>query len=133
MRLIGTMVLGLAVVSMAVVLPGCGGASEADAAEAQVSRELSFVVVNHSRGDIRDIGLAGANFPMAFSPMPQGERSSLKSKNLKLPEKLTLHWSDGRGDRHEASVRVWSELGSSYSGPVVLTINQRNQVTLSGG
>lgn len=120
-------------VSCVVFMPGCGGASEAEAAEAAQDRELSFVVRNQSGKDIRDIGLEGANFPMSFSPIEDDGTARIRSKKLELPETLTLHWSDQRGERHEGSVRVWSELGGSYSGPVVLTINYRNQVSVTGG
>lgn len=130
--IVATMLMVLWVCSI-LLLPACGGASEAQAAEAQVPRELSFVVVNQSRSDIRSVGLAGANRPMAFSPIAKGDTHSLKSKGLQLPEKLTLHWTDKRGDRHEDSVGVWSELSASYSGPVTLTITQRNKVVLTGG
>ena len=130
--MLGTVLMVLWVCSL-LVLPGCGGASEAKAQEAQVPRELSFVIVNNSGGDIRSIGLQGANIPMSFRAMAKGKRSEIKNKKLKLPEQLTLHWSDRRGDRYEGSVHVWGELGASYSGPVKLTITRRNKVVLSGG
>lgn len=130
--LVGTVLMVLWVCSI-LLLPGCGGATEAEAAEAQVPRELSFVVINQSRGEVNSIGLAGANMPMSYGSIDKGGRKSLKNKGLTLPEKLTLHWTDHRGDRHEGSARVWSELGASYSGPVTLTINHRNKVVLTGG
>ena len=70
---------------------------------------------------------------MSFSDIPDNERSELKDKKLKLPERLTLHWGDSRGNRAEGSVNVWSELGASYSGPVVLTITPRGKVVLTRG
>lgn len=113
-------------------LTGCG-ASEADAAEAEVPRTLSFVVINNSGGDIENVALDGANLPIGFSDLDKGERSELKNKKLELPEKLTLHWGDARGNRKEGSVKVWSELGANYTGPVTLTITSRGTVTLAGG
>lgn len=124
--------IAMLLVLILALLPGCGP-SEADAAEAQTPRELSFVIVNNSGGDIKSIGLAGANIPMNFSDMDKGARSEIKNKKLKLPEKLSLHWSDHRGNRKEGSVSVWSELGASYAGPVTLTITQRGKVVLTGG
>lgn len=119
--------------SSLLLLSGCGGGSEMKAEQAQVSRDLSFVVINNSRGEIREIGLQGANIPISYSTMQKGKRSEIKSKKLELPERLTLHWSDTRGDRHEGTVRVWGELGATYSGPITLTITAQNKVTLTGG
>ncbi|MEO0476976.1 MAG: hypothetical protein AAF085_13545 [Planctomycetota bacterium] len=113
-------------------LTGCGP-SEADAAEAQTPRQLSFVVINKSGQDIEGIGLEGANIPMGFRDIENGGRSEVKNKKLKLPEKLTLHWGNARGDRSEGTVHVWSEFGASYSGPVTLTITSRGKVALTGG
>ncbi|MFN3167980.1 MAG: hypothetical protein ACE37H_13050 [Phycisphaeraceae bacterium] len=119
-------------VSAVLLLPGCGP-SEADASQAAVPRELSFTVINNTGGEMRSIGLEGANLPIAFSNIAEADRHTLKSKNLELPETLTLHWSDARGDRREGTVEVWGELGSSYSGPVNLTVTQRGKVVLTGG
>jgi len=124
--------IAMLLVMILALLPGCGP-SEADAAAAQQPRELSFVVINRSGGDIEGVGLQGANIPMGFSDIKAGGRGEIKNKKLKLPETLTLHWGDDRGDRHEGSVNAWSELGSSYTGPVRLTITRRGNVTLTGG
>lgn len=113
------------------LLPGCGaGANSAEAAE---PRDLSFTLINQSRSDIRAIGVEGTDPPMSFSPIDEGGRATIRSKKLQLPETLTVHWSDERGERHEGTVRVWGELGASYSGPVKMTIDHRNKVVLSGG
>lgn len=122
----------LVMILMLMTIPGCGP-SEADAAAAQAPRELSFVVINNSGTDIDGVGLEGANIPMGFRDIKQGTQAQLKNKKLQLPETLTLHWGDPRGNRHEGSVKVWSELGASYSGPVTLTITRRNTVVLTGG
>ena len=132
MRLVVAIVLMVAWVSGVLLLPGCGP-SEADAAAAAEPRSLSFTVVNNTGGEIRSIALEGANLPMSFRPIARGQRSTLSNKELELPETLTLHWSDVNGDRREGTVRVWSDLGAAYSGPVTLTINSRNQVALNGG
>ena len=124
--------IAMLLVMILALLPGCGP-SEADAAAAEKPRELSFVVVNNSGQDIGGVALEGANIPMAFRDIEKNGRGSVKHKNLKLPEKLTLHWGDSRGDRKEGSVNVWSELGASYTGPVTLTITRRGKVTLTGG
>lgn len=124
--------IALLLVMILTLLPGCGP-SEADATEAQAPRALSFVVVNNSGDDIEGIGLAGANIPMSFADLTNNGRGELKNKKLELPEKLTLHWGDARGNRSEGSVNVWSELGASYSGPVTLTITRRGKVVLTGG
>ena len=112
-------------------LTGCGP-SEADAAEAQAPRQLSFVVINKTGQDIEGVGLEGANIPMGFRDIEKDGRGEVKHKELKLPEKLTLHWGNPRGDRSEGTVHVWSELGASYSGPVTLTITRRGKVVLTG-
>lgn len=124
--------IAMLLVMILALLPGCGP-SEADAAAAQQPRELSFVVVNNSGGDINGVALEGANMPMAFHDIKDKSQGKVKNKKLELPEKLTLHWGDERKERHEGSVNVWSELGASYSGPVKLTINRRGTVTLTGG
>ena len=112
-------------------LTGCGP-SEADAAAADEPRELTFVVINESGGDINGVALVGANMPMGFHDIKNKDRGEVKSKKLELPEKLTLHWGDTRDNRHEGSVSVWSELGASFSGQVTLTINHRDKVILTG-
>lgn len=122
----------LLLVMILTLLPGCGP-SEASATQAAVPRPLSFVVVNNSGEAIQGIGLEGANIPMGFRNLESGDKSQLKNKNLKLPEKLTLHWNDARGRRKEGSVNIWGRLGASYSGPVTLTITSRGGVTLAGG
>lgn len=114
------------------LLPGCGP-SEADAAAAQAPRPLSFVVINNSGQDIVGVGLEGANIPMGFSDIKKNSRGEVKNKKLELPETLTLHWGNKRGDRKEGSVNVWSGLGASYSGPVTLTITRKGKVSLTGG
>lgn len=124
--------IAMLLVMILALLPGCGP-SEADAAAAQVPRELSFVVVNHSGQAVEGVGLDGANIPMSFADLADNARGEVKNKKLELPEKLTLHWGDARGNRKEGTVKVWSELGSSYSGPVTLTITRRSTVTLTGG
>ena len=124
--------IAVLLVMILTLLPGCG-ASEADAAAADTPRELSFVVVNNSGADIDGVGLKGANIPMGFRDIKDNDRAQLKNKKLKLPETLTLHWGDPRGNRKEGSVNVWSELGASFSGPVTLTINRRGKVVLTGG
>jgi len=124
--------IALLLAMILMLIPACGP-SEADAAEAAEPRDLSFVIVNNSSYKIDDIGLAGANLPMNFSAIDKGGRSELKNKKLELPRKLTLHWSDSRGERHEGTVDVWGKFGASYSGPVKLTITQRYQVVLTGG
>lgn len=129
--LIGSLLMVLWVSAM-LLLPGCGP-SEADAAQAAVPRDLSFTVVNRSGGEMSSIGLAGANYPIAYSNITDQDQHTIKSKSLELPETLTLHWSDRRGDRKEGTVHVWSELGASYSGPVVLTVDRRGKVVLTGG
>lgn len=113
-------------------LTGCG-ASEADAAQAEAPRELSFVVINKSGGEINGVALDGANIPIGFRDIQNNGRSEVKDKKLELPEKLTLHWGDQRGDRKEGSVNAWSGLGASYTGPVTLTITGRGKVVLTGG
>lgn len=130
MKLFVATVLMIAWVSAVLLLPGCGGATSA---EASVKRDLTFTLVNNSRMDIRSIGVEGTDPPFSYSPIQAGSRSMLKSKSLSLPETLTVHWTDERGDRHEGTVRCWSELGASYSGPVVMTITHRNKVVLTGG
>jgi len=119
-------------VSAVLLLPGCGP-SEADASEAAVPRQLSFTVINQSGGEMTSIGLEGANLPIAYSDIEADDSHTISSKSLELPETLTLHWSDRRGDRKEGTVYVWSELGSSYSGPVNLTVTRRGKVVLTGG
>jgi|GEM_PF-2534388 len=123
--------IALLLVMILLLIPGCGP-SEASAAEAAKPRDLSFVVINHSGGLMDMIGLEGANMPMSFRAIQDDASSELKSKKLTLPERMTLHWSDERGDRHEGSVRVWSELGASYSGQVRLTVDDRDKVVLTG-
>lgn len=118
-------------VSSVLLTPGCGP-GEAEAAQAAEPRDLSFAIVNNSGDTIKSIGLEGANLPMSFRPIEDGGSSSIKNRKLELPEKLTLHWSDKHGDRHEGSVRVWGELGSTYSGQVTLTISRSNKVVLTG-
>lgn len=120
------------IVMILALLPGCGP-SEADAAQAEKPRQLSFVIVNNSGGEIDGVALDGANLPIGFRDIEKAGRSEVKNKKLELPEKLTLHWGDPRGNRKEGSVNVWSELGSSYSGPVTLTITRRGKVVLTGG
>lgn len=124
--------IAMLLVMILALLPGCGP-SEADAAAAQVPRELSFVVINNSGQTIQSVGLDGANIPMSFADLEDNAQGAVKNKKLELPEKLTLHWGDARGNRKEGTVKVWSELGSSYSGPVTLTITRRSTVTLTGG
>lgn len=125
--------IALLLVMILALIPGCGGATEAEASQAQAPRQLRFVIVNRSGGKIDQVGISGANIPMGFRAIEQNGRSELKHKDLTLPEKLTLHWSDSRGERHEGTVGVWSELGGAYSGSVVLTITQRGKVILTGG
>lgn len=127
----GTVLMILWVCSI-LLLPACGP-GEADASQAAVPRDLSFTIINDSGARIHSIGVAGANYPIAYSPIDADGRSTIKSKNLKLPETLTVHWTDARGERHEGTVRVWGELSAGYSGPVNLTINHRDKVILSGG
>ncbi|MBX2852128.1 MAG: hypothetical protein KTR15_10320 [Phycisphaeraceae bacterium] len=124
--------IAVLLVMILALLPGCGP-SEADAAAAQAPRQLSFVVVNNSGQAIKGVGLEGANIPMGFSDIENKSRGEIKNKKLELPERLTLHWGNGRGDRSEGSVNVWSELGASYTGPVTLTITRRGKVVLTGG
>lgn len=124
--------IAMLLVMILLLIPGCGP-SQADAASAEQSRELSFVVVNNSGGDIDGVALVGTNIPMGFADIKNNDRGTLKNKKLNLPEKLTLHWGDERGNRKEGSVYVWSELGASYSGPITLTITRRNKVILTGG
>lgn len=131
-RLIAASLLMILWVASILLTPGCGP-SEADAAVATESRTLTFNIVNQSGGEIHDIGLSGANMPMAFRDLDDGESASVKDKKLALPEKLNLHWSDTRGNRKEASALIRSELGPSYSGPVTLTLNRRGKLTLGGG
>ncbi|MEM6506503.1 MAG: hypothetical protein AAF711_13760 [Planctomycetota bacterium] len=113
-------------------MTGCGP-SEADAAAADVPRELSFVVVNNSGADIKGVGLDGANIPMGFADIEKDGQGMVKNKKLELPETLTLHWGDPRGNRKEGTVNVWSELSATYTGPVTLTITRRGKVVLTGG
>ncbi len=130
---IGSLLMVLWVASI-LLLPGCGGATEAQAAEAVKPRPLTITVVNRSGGEITQIGISGANMPIACSDMADGASSTaLKNKELKLPERLTLHWSDSRGDRKEGTVNVWGELSAAYSGPITLTITRRGKVKLTGG
>lgn len=124
--------IAMLIVMILTLLPGCGP-SEADAAQAEVPRALSFVVINNSSGDIDGVGLEGANIPMGFRDIKKNGKAEVKNKKLKLPETLTLHWGNRRGDRKEGSVKVWSELGASYTGPVTLTITRQGKVTLTGG
>lgn len=124
--------IAMLLVMIILLIPACGP-SEAAASQAAEPRPLSFVVDNRSGGEITSIGLEGANLPMSFGDMSKGQTKSLKNKKLQLPEKLTLHWSDARGKRKEGSVKVWGELGATYSGPVKLTITQRGKASLSGG
>ncbi|MGB0767525.1 MAG: hypothetical protein ACPGYV_07420 [Phycisphaeraceae bacterium] len=124
--------IAMLLVMILALLPGCGP-SEADAAAADEPRELSFVIVNNSGRDVEGVGLEGANIPMGFRDIEKGGRSEVKNKELRLPETLTLHWGDERGNRKEGSVDVWSELGASYTGPVTLTITRRGKVVLTGG
>jgi len=125
-------VMTLLMMSAVLVLPGCGP-SEADASAAAVPRDLSFTVVNDSDGKMTGIGLEGANYPISFGPIDAGDASTIRSKKLELPETLTLHWNDYRGNRHEGTARIWNNLGPAYSGPVTLTVNERNKLVLSGG
>ena len=124
--------IAMLLVMILALLPGCGP-SEADAAAAEQPRELSFVVINNSGQDIEGVGLEGANIPMGFRDIEKNARGEVKNKKLKLPETLTLHWGDGRGNRKEGTVHVWSELGPSYAGPVTLTVTRQGKVTLTGG
>lgn len=124
--------IAMLLVMILALLPGCGP-SEADAAAAQAPRQLSFVVINHSGGEIKGVGLVGANIPMGFRDIEDDGQSELKNKKLELPETLTLHWGDTRGNRNEGTVHVRSELGASYTGPVTLTITRRGKVVLTGG
>lgn len=132
MRLVVAILLMLGWVSCVLLSPGCGP-SEADASAAAAPRPLSFSIINQSGGEIRSIGVEGANYPMAFSPITKGDAHTISAKSLELPETLTVHWSDRHGERFEGRVNVWSELGPTYSGPVNLTIDMRNNVNLSGG
>ena len=107
---------------------------QAQADEAAKPRPLTFTIVNRSGGEVTQVGLSGANMPIACGDLTDGQSSTpLKHKELELPEELTLHWTDGRGDRKEGSVKVWAELGSTYAGPITLTVTRRGKVNLSGG
>lgn len=132
MRLIIACLLMVLWVSAVLLLPACGP-TEADASQAAVPRELTFTVINQSGGKMTSIGMEGANAAIAYSTIDDNDSHTIKSKSLTLPEKLTLHWTDARGDRREGTVKVWNELGASYSGPVNLTVNKRGKVTLTGG
>jgi hypothetical protein len=124
--------IAMLLVMILALLPGCGP-SEADAAAAEAPRALSFVVVNNSGQTLESVGLEGANIPMGFRDIEKNGRGEVKNKKLELPETLTLHWGDARGNRKEGTVNVWSELGASYSGPVTLTVTRQGKVVLTGG
>lgn len=125
--------LSLLMLPLLFTLQGCGGPTEANAAEASVPRPLSFTVSNRSGGPVKSIGLSGANMPMAFRNLANGESATLSNKALKLPKSVSLHWSDAQGNRMEAAAEVWGELSPTYSGPITLKITSSGTVKLSGG
>ena len=135
--LIGSLLMLLWVASI-LVLPACGGPNEANASapvkQATDPRPISITIVNRSSTTATQIGVSGAAMPISCGDLPKGGSSiALKHKELTLPKRLTLHWSDSRGDRKEGTVRPQDTLGPTFSGPMTLTITSQGKVKLTAG
>lgn len=122
--------LGLLLIGLMMVVPGCepSNASAADGGPLK----LTLTLINNSGGAIEDIGVEGADRPVAFRDMEAGDRSAVRLKEPHLPEWLEVNWTDSRGDRRVGKVKIWTQLGDSYRGDLTLTITNRHKVELRG-
>jgi hypothetical protein len=120
---------GLWLSLVAIASAGCGGASEAGAAEAEaaVSGPTRFIVVNRSTGEIRDIAVK-ANIMIRFRDLSRGESSTMKDPKLSVPSSLAIRWTDHRGEHHYAR-RDTGSLGGNPS-TARFVIDQANHASL---
>lgn len=89
--------VGLLLFSLLLTLQACGGASDAEAADP--SGPPSFVVVNRSGGEIKDIAVK-ANMMIRFRDLSHGESSTMSDAQLRVPGRLSIRWTDAGGEHH---------------------------------
>ncbi|MFW6335702.1 MAG: hypothetical protein ACOC3G_01035 [Phycisphaeraceae bacterium] len=91
--------VGLLLLAILAVLQSCGGASDAEAAEAEAAGPPRFVVVNHSGEAIKDIAVK-ANMMIRFRDLSPGESSTMSDAQLRVPRQLSIRWTDSGGNHH---------------------------------
>lgn len=89
--------VGLLLLSLLLTLQACSGASDAEAADP--TGPPSFVVVNRSGGEIRDIAVK-ANMMIRFRDLSHGESSTMSDAQLRVPGHLQIRWTDELGEHH---------------------------------
>lgn len=91
--------VALLLLAMLVALQSCGGASDAEAVEAEATGTPRFVVVNRSGEPIKDIAVK-ANMMIRFRDLSPGESSTMSDVQLRVPRQLSIRWTDSGGNHH---------------------------------
>ncbi|MEM1353989.1 MAG: hypothetical protein AAGC44_05050 [Planctomycetota bacterium] len=119
-------------VGLLLLLPGCEPDQASAASSVNQPRKITFTLVNRTGGEMKSIGVRGAERPMGYRDIEHGQSGSISHKEPGTPEWLEVNWSDSRGDRHVGKVYVWSQLGQGYGGDLTLVIDRKNRVSLRG-
>lgn len=125
-------IMTLSLLAAVAMLPGCGEPSGASAAVTSGPRKITFNVVNQTGGEMKSIGVRGADAAMGFRDLDKGQTGTLSHTEPHVPEWLEVNWSDERGNRFSGKVQVWTQLGQSYGGELTLVVNRKHKVTLRG-
>ncbi|MEM6751338.1 MAG: hypothetical protein AAF612_12800 [Planctomycetota bacterium] len=122
---------------LAVSAVGCGGPSEAAAESEAVSKKDkaaagpgSVSVRNRTSGEVTQVaGKFGAS--MSFGSVDKGDEDTLSGRTIKFDKRVSIYWTDARGDRYDKSWDPGRELGKGFHGAVRVTLHDGGKATLS--
>jgi len=122
----------LACVGIAMI-GGCGGSGEESASTQEVAAPTNFniTMVNQKSETITDVTIQGMRLPVKFNKMTSGSSQSLLGKSMAPSDTVTVAWTDRRGDRNEADVKL--KLPKRFNGSMKFTIPASGKVVFAPG
>ncbi|MFA9476877.1 hypothetical protein ACERK3_01090 [Phycisphaerales bacterium AB-hyl4] len=120
------MLRGFAAIVLTLPLIACGESAEAP-------ERVSYTLTNDTTHEIREVIATGANHHLAFNEVDAGESQTLRGPGLDVPESLTLYWTNHMDQRRSMQLNLRNEVGEDYAGPIRLTVDRRQLVTVQAG
>jgi hypothetical protein len=131
--------LALAVLSLSgglACLTACGGATSDAAAEPAASAPagpIRVAVVNRTDRDITGVVVYGQGLgkDLGYQTIAAGDTERLQHDDLRVPARLSLDYTDHRGDRHYNAFPVPRQFTQGSTADLTLTVTPAGKVRVS--
>ena len=113
------------------LISGCGGEESASTEEIPAPTNFNITMVNQTSKTVADVTIQGMRLPVKFNKITAGSSQALLGKSMNPSDTVTVAWTDHRGDRSEADIKL--KLPKRFNGTLKFTISTSGKIELSAG